>query len=350
MGGARAEVLALSGLTPEAEAEAAGAARSPLQAPAFLRALAAAGGAEPLLLRVVEDGRVAAHALLLETRMLGFGSWNGVGAPLLQPGASWEDAWEALVEAALARGVVSASWRDLTFTRLEADSLAAAQRACEARGGVATRWPFASRRVDLAPSPDALWAGMHRKHRHAARQAEAAGVRAGPVPPEGFAPAYAPLSDATWARSGAEGPPAAYFERLVRIPGVVPHLAFDAGGVPVAGAVVATGLDGVAVYLHGASSHEVSGAGTLLQWRVLQDLRARGAAAYDLGGDPLPGGPDDTPRAAGIRRFKERLGGASTTWERLHLQVDPAGYARARAAMAAHRAAAAPGRAGDGPR
>lgn len=331
----RVEAFRARELPPDVAEEATRAAPSPLQAPALLRAFEAAG-ADAFLLRVADEGRALAHALVLETRLHGFGTWTGLGGPVLRAGADVEAAWRALVAAARAAKVVSASWRDLTMTRLADADLAAARAACEAQGGVVTAWPFQARVLDLAPSPDALWEGMHRKHRNAARLAEGSGVRAGPAGRAGFAEAYAPLADATWARSGQSGPPAAYYARLVEDPGFVPYLARDADGTPVAGAVVAAG-GGRAVYLHGASSHAAPGASTLLQWAILRDLRGRGVAAYDLGGDPPPGAPDDTPRMAGIRRFKERFGGEAQAWTRLHLQVDPPGYAQARAAMAAAR-------------
>lgn len=329
----RSEVLPVGALAEDVADEATRASPSPLQAPALARAFEAAGG-NALMLRVLDGEAVLAHALLLETRPLGFGTWAGLGAPVLRPGARPGTVWAALVAAGRARGVVSASWRDLTLTRLDDEALGAARAACEALGGAASSIPFQAQRLDLARPLDALWAGLHRKHRNAVRLAEAAGVETGPVPCDGFAEAYAPLADATWARSGREGPPAAYYESLVRNDGILPYLARDANGAPVAGAIVALGAGGAA-YLHGASSNAQSGASTLLQWRILRDLHERGIPAYDLGGDAPPGAPDDTPRAAGIRRFKERFGGEAHAWQRLHLQLDPAAYERARAALAA---------------
>lgn len=330
----RAEVFRIGDVPPDVEAEAADA-RLPTGSPAFARAFAAAGG-EPLLVRFQHGEKAVGHALLLETRAHGFGSWSGLGGPVLRADV---DVWPALVEAGLARGVVSASWRDLTLTRLGAAEVARARSACEARGGAVALRPMLARVLSLKPGTEALFAGLHRKHRNAVRLAEASGVVAGRASRHGFAAEYVPLSASTWARSGQDGPPAPYFEALLRSDGFVPYLARDASGAPVAAAIVAQG-EKSATYLHGASSNAAPGASTLLQWRIVEDLATQGVVSYDLGGDPVPGEADDTPRAEGIRRFKERFGGESVTYARLHLQLDPAGYARAKAALAAERVGA----------
>lgn len=335
-GPARAEALRVGELPEDVELDASRASASPFASPDFARAFAAAGD-EALLVRVLREEAVLAHAWVLETRAHGFASWSGLGAPVLRPHASAVEVWSQLLRAARARDVVSASWRDLTLTRLDDAALAAATSACEALGGLARVMPFLARRLDVMVSTEALWAGLHRKHRNAVRAAEAAGVEAGPAPRQGFVADYAPLSAATWARSGRGGAPEAYYACLVASESFVPYLARDAEGAPVAGAIVAVGGE-EAVYLHGASVPDAPGASTLLQWRILQDLHARGIRSYDLGGDVAPGAPDDTPRAAGIRRFKERFGGEARVSHAIHLQLDPEAYARAKAAMAAARA------------
>lgn len=321
-------------------------AQTPFQTPAYAAALEAAGG-DALVVEVHDDDRPVGHGVLLERRVLGHATWLGLSEPALAGPSDAPAFWRGLVEAGRARGVLSASWREAATVRLSDADVAAAEAACTAVGAEAARGELTTHVVDLSHDEDALWARLDRRHRNAVRGARSAGVRVERSGADAFVQAYMPLSEATFARSGVSGPHRAYFSRLLADAAgdstdVRCYLARDDAGAPVAGALV-TLRRKRAVYLHGASARQAHapGASALLQWHAMLDLRSAGALSYDLGGCVMPGSPQDVGKAAGIRRFKERLGGALEFWPSLHLQLDAAAYARAAEEVRAARASSA---------
>lgn len=312
----------------DARARAAATARSRtfFHAPDYGEALAAAG-ADILLL----DGDDVGHALVMRQETRGFVTWVGLGEPVAAPGAA-DAFWRALVEAGREAGALSVAWRDAALARFLPDDVAAARRVAASLGAGFVAGELGSHLVEVARSPETLWAAFDRRHRNAARKAESSGVCASRAPQEGFAPHYARMSDQTFARSGRDGPAEPYFARLLGSAHAIPYVARDADGAPLAAAIVAR-WGAAATYLHGATSANAGGAGALLHWRIMQDLHTCGARTYDLGGAALPGSPSADEKLSRIRRFKERFGAPLVRWPRVQVVFDPEGYAAAKAAL-----------------
>ncbi|SIO24089.1 Acetyltransferase (GNAT) domain-containing protein [Rhodovulum sp. ES.010] len=150
--------------------------------------------------------------------------------------------------------------------------------------------------VDLAPPPDRLRAGLHQKWRNRLVRAEAAGleVRESPLPADhwlltteaaqararGYARLPPPFARA-WARAGdtlllearADGRPVAAMLMLLHAPWASYHTGWS------------------------DSAGRRLNAHTLLLWRAMLGLRARGISTLDLGGL-------DTVSTPGLARFK----------------------------------------------
>jgi hypothetical protein len=336
----RVEVERVSRLPASVVEEVASASPTPFQTPLYGSAFEAVG-ARVLLVRASGPDAPLGHALVMEETLMGFRRWVGLAAPAVRNGASPERFWDALLSAGQRRGVLSAAWRDPSITRLAPSDLAAVQACAHRRGVAYVTGGFGAHVLALDRPLDALWDGLDRKHRNAIRAAERAGVVARPCAPAEFADLYSPISDATWRRSGMPGPGRAYFAHLMEArpkdPWALPFLARDTNGAPVAGAV-ATVWNGASVYLHGGDVRAADGASTLLQWEIIRDLHARGVRTYDFGGGAMPGAPDDNEKAAGIRRFKERFGGAFSPWPALHLTLRPRMYEVAKRLVRMRRA------------
>lgn len=324
-----AQVQAPEAFGEETRAAIDARARTPFQTVAYAASMRAAGG-EALIVHAA-----GGHVPVLVSRMLEFRTWVALAPPVADDAPAF---WRALLAAAKREGALSIAWREHGTIRLRPADLAAAKDAAAGLGAELVEGALATYALDLTLGEERLLARMDRKHRHALRHAAPARVER--VAGRAFVDAYAPLSDATFARSGAPGPARAYFDRIVQEPWARGYLARDADGQPVAGALV-TLFGGEANYLHGATSSRAPGLGQALQWAIVRDLVEAGATRYDLGGVALPGGPGDTPKAQGIRRFKAGFGGAAEAWPSLQARVDPAGYRAAqekvRAAMAAPR-------------
>ncbi len=351
----RVESFAIGELPEDVESEAAAAATTFHETPAFGRAFAASG-APVRLVRVLgpdasdqgesvdaaaadtgagtgpDAARVLGHVLVVEERgPADHGTWVGLSQPALRPATEPRAFFDALFAGARGDRIVTAAWRDITVTRVGAPWIEAARAASDALGGRLVEGDFITHVVDLTEDVDTLWAGLDRKHRNMIRKAERLDVTAGPADPRGFAATYALLSYETWAHSGLKGPSAAYYDALIQAGSpddrILNYVALDVDSMPVAGAIIV--VDGArATYLHGASlPGESTGASTLLQWTIIRDLATRGIHAYDMGGCPTPGGADEDARLAGIRRFKERFGGAVESWRVFQVLIDPEAYA-----------------------
>ena len=170
--------------------------------------------------------------------------------------------------------------------------------------GTTTR-PFATSLLDLDQSEERLWQGLHGKHRNMVRRAQREGVAVTP----GLDPvAFHELLDATYARGGGKNRfSRTYLERLIdRLGENLITLSASHGGQLQAAACIPFDRER-GYYLHGAARADgIPGAATLLHWEIIRLLRARGVAAYDLGG-VRPETAD--PRLRGIFQFKQRFGG-----------------------------------------
>ena len=180
--------------------------------------------------------------------------------------------------------------------------------------------------LNLAPPPETLLAGMHKKTRYNIRLAERKGVRI-----RRFSPPQAAEHLGEWYRLYTETArrdrialhTETYYRRLfehaarIEAPGAPPRSAppvrlnlymAEHQGAPLAGIITARS-GGRCLYLYGASGslkRELM-PNHLLQWRAITDARAEGAREYDFFGIP-PGENPEHPMH-GLRRFKIGFGG-----------------------------------------
>lgn len=145
--------------------------------------------------------------------------------------------------------------------------------------------------VDLSPNNDAVLAGFRQRARRAIRQAEAAGVIAEPVEPtnENLKQMY-DLYKTTGQRAGFHVRDFNYHKNLWLswIAAGQGQLFFATHGQQLVAAVFIALIGKKGLYKDGASDREAlrNGAAHLLQWRVVQWLKDKGATSYDLHGTP----------------------------------------------------------------
>lgn len=204
--------------------------------------------------------------------------------------------------------------------------------------------------VDLRDSEEDILAGMHQKTRYNIRLAGRKGVavRWGAAREqeqgEGLAAPFFSLLEETANRQEIRLHPRPYYQAFWRVlPLLTPHahaplsravyrlyIASFADEDVVAALVFYFGRR--AVYLHGGSSnkHRKVMPSHLLHWRVMQDAKALGCEAYDMGGI-------DPKRWQGLTRFKQGFGGRreayGNAWELPFSRIGYTGYRAARALL-----------------
>lgn len=168
------------------------------------------------------------------------------------------------------------------------------------------REAFGTYVVDLAPEPEALRAGLHKKHRYQLTKAEKAGVE---IRTDIDADAFVALMEETYERGGKSlSYTPRYLRRVVAAAASLPCLTVGAWAQERWQAVLLIPYDRRRGYfLHGASAASpVMGASVLAHVAAMERLRELGVAAYDLGGARAA---TVDPRLQGIFRFKKRFGG-----------------------------------------
>ncbi len=186
-----------------------------------------------------------------------------------------------------------------------------------------TRWrvseplqPYRTLIMDLRKSVDELLASMHEKTRYNIGLAQRRGVTvrkcAGDVSEEDFENFWKMLQE-TGTRDGFRIHRKHHYQKLLQTRSAeLSNELFlaESDGVALAAAVVNFYRpDGVATYLHGASSrtHRELMAPHLLHWRIMEDASARGFLQYDLWGI-------DGKRWPGLTRFKQGFGGGTIAY------------------------------------
>ena len=161
--------------------------------------------------------------------------------------------------------------------------------------------------VDLSGPLDVVRKGLDQKWRNQLNRAERNGlvVRAGDGP-RAFEEFLRMYQDMVARKRFAGGSDPRDFERMQRLLSGSQRmnvLLCEEAGQPVAG-VVGTQIGDSAIYLFGATTEQgmkAKGA-YLLQWRMIEWARSRGAKRYDLGGI----NPETNP---GVHHFKAGMGG-----------------------------------------
>ena len=179
--------------------------------------------------------------------------------------------------------------------------------------------PYGNIVVDLTAGEEALWQGVHHKHRNVIRNAIKSGVtvRTGD---EYLESAYA-LTRESFIRS-ARGAverrrvesrlDVRDFRRLVDALGEhVRVFVAEHQGLIQSAAIVPFSQHS-AYYMHGGSiARPISGASNLLQWEAMRTFAGLGVRRYDFFGARVA--PEPGSKAEGIVRFKERFGGEFVT-------------------------------------
>lgn len=170
--------------------------------------------------------------------------------------------------------------------------------------------PQHSLNIDLTETQADLLSQMHPKTRYNIKVAEKHGVRIamykGRHEKNGVFETFWSLLEETAGRDEFSTHEKKYYHALLQMGSddvqTVLFLALY-NQTPVAGAIVLI-HDGTAVYLHGASSklHRNVMAPHLLHWRIIEEVKRMGCAAYDMWGIDLMKWP-------GVTRFKKGFGG-----------------------------------------
>ena len=170
--------------------------------------------------------------------------------------------------------------------------------------------------VDLARPSSEIWSSLHKSHRAEIRKAERHGLA---FVPGGAVEDLVALMDETYKGQTAAGPQRGYVAHLQRtLPGHAELFFVTGGGELLAGALCLTFGD-VAYWEYGGTRRGSAGAGTLLHWRLIEHLRARGFSRYLLGQVAARDDPRNPKFAVGITRFKRHFGvvetaSSSATW------------------------------------
>lgn len=164
---------------------------------------------------------------------------------------------------------------------------------------------FGSYILDLTQPEEALFGGLHSKHRNVVRKAEKDGLTVD------FGPQYlndcAKLMDETFKRQNGYSNASKTLQDLANLKS---HCDFwiVKDGNSIQGCAILLWDKYSSYYLHGGSaSHTHSGAMNLLHWKAILKMKERGVHYYDFVGARL--NPEEGSKLEGIQRFKSRFGG-----------------------------------------
>lgn len=186
--------------------------------------------------------------------------------------------------------------------------------------------PFGSHVIDLSASEDELWAKVHSKHRNVIKKAEKDGVEIVCGVNDDLINDYHSLDVETWKRSNKGAAGLESLRKQIKELGdnVVLYLAY-LNGEPQSGAIFYYN-NAMCYYMHGANCDKPhTGAGNLLQWRAILDMKAAGVKRYSFVGCRI--NEDENSKFHGIQRFKERFGGDLVQGYMFKVIFSPAHYA-----------------------
>lgn len=190
--------------------------------------------------------------------------------------------------------------------------------------------------IDLTPDVDDIMARLNQKGRHALRRAERDGVTAGPVEltEQNMRAMFALLNETASGRFETSVRSYAYYrefwQTFANTGGGQLFFARYENKLVAAAYCMYLGKNGI--YKDGASIREKTayGASHLLQWRVIEWMKARGVQRYDLCGAPHSTKiNDESHKFYGIGRFKTSFNKQVTDFVGCYdLVVSPAAYKR----------------------
>lgn len=168
--------------------------------------------------------------------------------------------------------------------------------------------PFGSHVIDLTLTEDDLWKNVHSKHRNVIKKAEKDGVRIISGVSDQLIEDYHAIDIETWKRSDKSATGLETLRKHVHDLGgnAVIYIAY-LDGKPQSGALFYYNKQ-MCYYMYGANCDRPhTGAGNLLQWRAILDMKAAGVKKYSFVGCRI--NEDEDSKYHGIQRFKERFGG-----------------------------------------
>lgn len=161
--------------------------------------------------------------------------------------------------------------------------------------------------IDLTQDQETLWANVHSKHRNVIRKAEKEGVT---VKEENDINLFLDLLSQTYSRQDKDSPNHDFvkhhFGVLFQNNMASIYMAYHQG-VPLVGALI-THFGTFCDYSFGGSISNSLGAGNLLHWHLINNLKERGYKYYSLGQVALEKDEANLKFSSGISQFKKRFG------------------------------------------
>ena len=168
--------------------------------------------------------------------------------------------------------------------------------------------PFGSHVIDLTLDEETLWKNVHSKHRNVIKKSEKDGVEIISGVSDNIIEDYHSIDVETWKRSNVSATGLETLKKHVRSLGdnAIIYMAY-LDGKPQSGAFFYFNKQ-MCYYMYGANCDKPhTGAGNLLQWRAILDMKAMGVKKYSFVGCRI--NEDENSKYHGIQRFKERFGG-----------------------------------------
>lgn len=178
--------------------------------------------------------------------------------------------------------------------------------------------------IDLSNDEDVLWKNVHSKHRNSIRRGEKSGIQIVSGGKD-LIPAYVPLANETYERSGIDGSSESYYSGLIEKleNNVVLMLAYKDNEIQAGGMFYYNNK--IAYYLHGASIRRPEpGATNYLLWKAILYFKNMGVKEFSFVGYHFD--PDAGSKLEGIQRFKERFGGVLEKSYNFRYEQNPLAY------------------------
>ncbi len=244
-------------------------------------------------------------------------AWTG---PFIPAGGARHEVWRTMLKELATRRSAFLRMNMHASLRLTEEDVREIEAVAADRRWRVTRTSFGSNALDLTRPEADLLKEIHKEHRRMIRLGDEVGLVLDTVDSSGV-DAFVSLMAATYARQGLRGPPEAYIRGLAEIPRDFRlYAARTSDGVVHAVALIARRA-GTGIYLHGGSGERaVRGAGNWIHWQIARALAHEGFERYDLGGFAVD---SDEGRAAGIRAFKLRFGGAVARYDAVDVDFKP---------------------------
>lgn len=172
----------------------------------------------------------------------------------------------------------------------------------------AVKIPFGSHVIDLCQGEEALFKNLHSKHRNVIKKAEKDGIRIEKGHSDTLIRDFVHMNIETWGRSNQKTDGYNYWKNMIdSMPeSSIVYIAYD-GKVPQSGAIFFYNLQ-MSYYMYGVNKNNPhTGAGNLLQWQAILDMKTKGVKKYSFVGCRI--NEDEKSKYHGIQRFKERFGG-----------------------------------------